>query len=77
MRTCRGIASIAGRAGTAEPPIWYHMQLLLAVQGSVAELADAGDLKSSASGLVGSSPTAPTRVDLRKCRDFGKSAVAS
>ena len=28
--------------------------------GSVAELADAADLKSAAFGLVGSNPTAPT-----------------
>ncbi len=32
--------------------------------GGVAELADAEDLKSSGSGHVGSSPTAPTSVFL-------------
>ena len=33
---------------------------VLPISAGVAELADAGDLKSSALGLVGSSPTAPT-----------------
>ena len=36
---------------------WYDYK----PRGSVAELADAADLKSAAFGLVGSSPTAPTR----------------
>lgn len=33
--------------------------------GGVAELADAGDLKSLDFGCVGSSPTAPTRYFIR------------
>lgn len=54
-------------------------QLRLQLQGSVAELADAADLKSAIFGYVGSSPTAPTTVALKESisssRDFQAESV--
>ena len=41
---------------------------LLPMHGGVAELAYAGDLKSSAFGIVGSSPTAPTMQEFVRTR---------
>ena len=64
--TCECLARTPMRAESA----WSGLRRNLVdwhARGGVAELAYAGDLKSLAFGIVGSSPTAPTRLQTGSC----------